>query len=282
MFNFFIACLIYAFVFMFGLCIGSFLNVVIYRLPKGLSIWKGRSFCPKCKKKLLWWELVPLFSFIFLKGKCSKCKVKISLQYPMVELITGVLFLLSFFRLTYGSGLATHNLLLIIYTWIIISILIAIFFIDLKHYIIPDNLITIGGVTSFFYLLTIQYIFPNLQTTNYKLQTTNYIENIFPYSKFIVHNSLFINNIIFAIIGGVFFGLIILLTKGRGMGMGDMKFGILMGLILGGKLIAALYLAFVSGAIIGVLLILLKKKSLKSKLPFGPFLVGATLLFIIL
>jgi leader peptidase (prepilin peptidase)/N-methyltransferase len=80
----------------------------------------------------------------------------------------------------------------------------------------------------------------------------------------------------------VFFGLIIFLTKGRGMGMGDMKFAILMGLILGGKLVAALYLAFVLGAIVGIFLILLKKKSLKSKVPFGPFLVGVTLLFMIL
>ncbi len=270
------------YVFLFGLCIGSFLNVIIYRLPRGLSICKGRSFCPKCKKKLLWWELIPLFSFIFLRGRCSKCKVKISLQYSIVEFTTGILFLLTFFRFAYNSRFMARDLLFIIYTWIIISILIAIFFIDLKHYIIPDSLIVIGGAMSFVYLLMIQYIFPNLRIVNYKLGITNYMENVFPYSKLIIHNSLFINHLIFAIIGGVFFGLIILLTKGRGMGMGDMKFGVLMGLVLGSKLVVALYLAFVSGAIVGVLLIVLKKKSLKSKVPFGPFLVASTLILMFL
>jgi len=270
------AYLICAFIFLFGLCIGSFLNVIIYRLPRGLNIWKGRSFCPKCKKKLLWWELIPLFSFIFLKGKCSKCKVKISLQYPIVELITGILFLLAFFRLTCDSGLMTRNLLLTIYTWMIISILVAIFFIDLRHYVIPDSLIIISTIT------TIVYLGFSSLNPGFVIHEPELFNRIFPYSKFIIHNSLFINNIIFAIIGGVFFGLIILLTKGRGMGMGDMKFGVLMGLILGSKLIMALYLAFVFGAIVGILLIFLKKKSLKSKLPFGPFLAGTTLLFIIL
>jgi prepilin signal peptidase PulO-like enzyme (type II secretory pathway) len=272
--------LIHTFLFLFGLCIGSFLNVIIYRLPKGLSIWKGRSFCPECKKKLLWWELIPLFSFFFLRGKCSKCKVKISPQYPIVELVTGILFLLvikSFNHEFIISGFQDYMIigLQLLYYFLIISILIAIFFIDLKYYIIPDSLIVIGGAVSFLYLLIIQYIFSSLQTTNH-------IKSIFPYYNFIIHNSLFINHLIFAIIGGVFFGLIIFLTKGRGMGMGDMKFAILMGLILGGKLVAALYLAFVLGAIVGIFLILLKKKSLKSKVPFGPFLVGVTLLFMIL
>ncbi len=276
------AYLIYAFLFVFGLCIGSFLNVIIYRLPRGLSVGKGRSFCPKCKKKLLWWELIPLFSFIFLKGRCSKCKVKISLQYPIVELTTGVLFLLTFLRLTRDSGLITCSLLPIIYVWTIMSILIAIFFIDLKHYIIPDSLIIVGSALTLIYLLMLQF-FDNLQPVFYNSKTLVLFYRFLPVSSFKFQvSSLFINNIIFAIIGGAFFGLIILLTKGRGMGVGDMKFGVLMGLILGSNLIMALYLSFVSGAIVGVLLILLKKKSLKSKVPFGPFLVGATLLFMIL
>ncbi len=274
--------LIYVFLFLFGLCIGSFLNVVIYRLPRGLSIGKGRSFCPKCKKKLLWWELIPLFSFIFLKGRCSKCKVKISLQYPIVELTTGILFLLAFFRLTCGSGFMVRDLLPIIYVWTIISILIAIFFIDLKHYIIPDSLIIVGSALSLIYLLMFQF-FDNLQPVFYNSKILIFFYRFLPISSFKFQvSSLFLNHILFAIIGGAFFGLIILFTKGRGMGIGDMKFGVLMGLILGSQLIMALYLSFVSGAIVGILLILLKKKSLKSKVPFGPFLVGVTLLFMIL
>jgi len=199
-----------------------------------------------------------------------------------VELTTGILFLLAFFRLTCGSGFMVRDLLPIIYVWTIISILIAIFFIDLKHYIIPDSLIIVGSALSLIYLLMFQF-FDNLQPVFYNSKILIFFYRFLPISSFKLQvSSLFLNHILFAIIGGAFFGLIILFTKGRGMGIGDMKFGVLMGLILGSQLIMALYLSFVSGAIVGILLILLKKKSLKSKVPFGPFLVGVTLLFMIL
>jgi len=271
------ACLVCIFIFLFGLCMGSFLNVLIYRLPREIDFLKGRSFCPECKKKLAWWELVPLFSYIFLRGKCRKCRVKISLKYPIVEFLTGTLFLLFFLKITTNGLWPTiYELEFIVYGWIILSVLITIFFIDLRHYIIPDSLMIIGALATLIYLGLACFgggqIAPTMQLS----------KNILPYFYFTMHNSLFINNIIFAIMGGVFFGLIILLTRGRGMGIGDMKFGILMGLILGGKLIAALYLAFVGGAVVGMGLILLKNKTLKSKVPFGPFLVVATLILMFL
>jgi leader peptidase (prepilin peptidase) / N-methyltransferase len=268
------------FVFVFGLIIGSFLNVLIYRLPREVSMFKkNRSFCPKCKKKLTAKELIPLFSFLYLGGKCSGCKQKISMRYPIVEFITGILFLLVFLR----SGINNlefnaYEIVSILYFWLIISILIAIFFIDLEHYIIPDSLIVVGSVASIIYLLIVQYIVPAVGGVSRGVSSKNSLFNLLFSERSIIHNSLFINHIIFAIIGVVFFGLIIVITKGKGMGMGDLKFSVLMGLVLGGKIIGAVYVAFILGAILGILMILLKKKKLKSMIPFGPFLVVGMLL----
>ena len=282
----------YIFVFLLGLAIGSFLNVVIYRLPRGLSIWQGRSFCPKCGKKLSWWENIPLFSYLFLKGRCSKCSARISFQYPLVEFLTGIIFLLAFYKifsspssltsyfLLHTSDFLLHASYFILLTsyFILISCLIAIFFIDLKHYIIPDSLIVIGSITSLVYLSLGQFLIRNAQS----LIQNSFFNHIFPAPDFLAHSSLFINHLIFAIIGGAFFALIVLMTRGKGMGVGDVKLAALMGLILGDKLIPAFYLAFISGALVGLLLIACKKKSLSSKIPFGPFLAGATLLLMIL
>jgi len=265
------------FIFFFGLTIGSFLNVLIYRLPRGLNIVKGRSFCPKCKKQLVWWELIPLFSFLFLRGRCSKCRAWISWQYPIVEFSTGSLFVLLFLKYisfaNYELRIMNYEFLSLMYGWIIISILIAIFFIDLKHYIIPDSLIIIGAVVAIIFLVTTEAL-------NLRFETLNV--SVFPWLQFSFFSSQFLNHLIFAIIGGGLFGLIILLTRGKGMGIGDMKFAVLMGLILGNKLIPALYFSFIIGAVAGILLMIFKKKTLKSKLPFGPFLVASTLALMLL
>lgn len=123
--------------FVLGCCVGSFLNVVIYRLPSGLGINSPRrSFCPLCKHQLTWYENIPVISYIFLRGKCSACQKPISLRYPAVELLTGVLF---------AGILWTHGLYSAIPYWILVSGLIAATFIDLDHLIIPDS-ITLGGI----------------------------------------------------------------------------------------------------------------------------------------
>jgi len=225
------------FIFALGLIIGSFLNVLIYRLPREISVLKKkRSFCPNCKKKLTAKELIPLFSFLCLKGKCSKCKKRISLRYLTVELVTGIFFILTFIKLgIYDSGFAIHETIYFIYFCTIISVLIVIFFIDLEHYIIPDGLIVTGSILSILYLLIAQYVLPTLERVNVGMATRNSLVNLLFSDRFIASNPLFINHIIFAIMGVVFFGLIILITRGKGMGMGDLKFSILMGLILGGK-----------------------------------------------
>lgn len=230
-------CLVLALLGVWGVCWGSFLNVLIYRLPKRLPVIWGRSFCPKCRKKISWFDNIPLLSFVFLRGRCRSCRKKISLRYPAVELLTGALFLLG-----YLGNLG--NLGGIIFSWVLVSAGIVIFFIDLEHQIIPDSILIVGGL----------YAFVHHLITNYQLLITNFLPT--------------------AIISFIFFLLIFLITKGKGLGFGDVKFAFLIGLSLGfpGAVIA-FYLAFLTGAIIGTILIIIRKAKFGQKIAFGPFLV---------
>lgn len=238
------------FLFILGLSIGSFLNVLIDRLPRRESIL-GRSYCEFCKKTLSWKDLIPALSFIYLRGKCRYCKAKLSYQYPIVEFITGLLFVLTIYYLPY-TNFSTNYLVSSIYYLTIVSSLIVIFFSDLKYGIIPDKIIFPAVLVSLVYL-------------------------------FIIHNSLFIIHIASAIGAFLFFLFIYLITRGRGMGLGDVKLSFLIGLVLGFPgTIFALYIAFLTGGFIGIILILWKKKKLKYAIPFGPFLVigcGVSLFF---
>jgi len=233
--------------FIFGLFVGSFLNVVILRLegfPASLSLSKhlssiflGRSKCPKCRKKLPWYDLVPLVSFVALKGKCRYCKKPISLQYPLVEFFTGLLFALLFVK--FGLSLVT------VYWLLITGLLIILFVYDLKTQTIPDTIAYLG------------------------------IGLAFVYSIFNFKFSIF-NSILAPIIAGGFFAILVLISKERWMGQGDIKIGALMGLLLGyPNVLVGLFLAFIMGALAGLILIAMKKKTLKSQIPFGPFLILA-------
>ena len=241
MFNF----LIYLSIFVFGLIFGSFLNCVIYRLHSGESFLKGRSFCPNCQHILSWPDLIPVFSFLILKGKCRYCHKPISLQYPLVELATGTVFLLIFWNLEFGIWDLLFRLL-------ISCFLIIIFVYDLKHYIIPDQVIYPAIVIAFLY-------------------------NIYQFT--IDNQQLTINNFLSAFGAAAFLLTIVLISYEKWLGWGDVKLAFLMGLFLGWpKILLALFLAFFIGAIIGIELIILGKKTLKSEIPFGPFLVSGTFL----
>jgi len=246
----------YVAVFIFGLAIGSFLNCVIYRLEQGKSFLKGRSFCPYCKKVLGFWDLIPVFSFLFLKGKCRYCGKKISLQYPVVEIITGVLFVLI---LNYELRIMNYeifdfgNVINLLFLVLSSSFLILIFVYDLKHYIIPDRVIYPAILIAFFYCL---------------------IKLFYSFSGF---NLEMFYSFLSAFGAGLFFFIIVFISKGKWMGIGDIKLAFFMGLLLGfPNILAALFFAFLIGAIIGVGLVLLKKKGMKSEVPFGPFLVAGT------
>lgn len=248
------------FLFVLGLCFGSFLNVLIYRLPRGLPI-TGRSFCPKCKKKIAWYDNIPLFSFILLKGRCRFCYFPISWQYPFVELTTAIFTILVVYHtLTYDTRVTIY-LLLIVYA------LIVIFVSDLRYQIIPDQIIYPAILISLIY--------------NFLLSST-WKESIRPPSRCLLvclpPSEVFWGALISGFSAAGFFFLLHLLTRGRGMGLGDVKLTALMGLFLGfPKIIVALYLAFLTGALAGVILMISGKKKLGSHIPFGPFLAGVTI-----
>lgn len=223
------------FLFIVGLFIGSFLGVLIERLPKGKSIL-GRSHCDHCKRNLSSLDLIPIISFLNLSGKCRYCKKPLSFFYPSIEIITGLIFVFSYLALQ-GEALQ------ITYYLIISSGLIVIFFADLKYGIIPDKVLLLLALSSFIYL-------------------------IFTHTNFTNHFSS-------ATLSFIFFALLFVITKGRGMGLGDVKFAAVLGFILGFPgFILGLYLAFLTGAIASIILILWGKKKLQGDtIPFGPHMV---------
>lgn len=249
-------------VFIFGAGIGSFLNCLIYRLDKKESFLFGRSVCPICGHKLGFLDLIPVLSFIFLKGKCRYCQKKISWQYPLVEIATGLLFLIFNFKFLALNQSLNFNLLSLIYYWIIACFLIIIFIYDLRYYLIPDKIVYLGIGIIFFY---------NIFNSYFIIQPA---ENPFG----IQYNSSFIiNSLLSALLASIFFLIIFLISRGQWMGFGDVELAFLMGLFLGfPKILLALLLSFLIGAIIGIGLVIFKKKELKSEVPFAPFLVIAT------
>ncbi len=226
------------FIFILGTIIGSFLNVCIFRIPQNQSIAYPPSTCGSCSAKLKPIDLIPLLSYILIKGKCRYCKSKFSIRYPLIELLTGLIFLLSY----HAVGLEP---VLIKYLFLS-SILIIISFIDIEYQIIPDRLVL------FTMLIGI-------------------VLNI--YTKDIT----FLSSLIGLAIGGGLLLLIALLTNGA-MGGGDIKLMAVMGYYIGWPAtIMALFISFVLGGIVGILLILFKLKSRKDLVPFGPFLALGTI-----
>ncbi|MEW6616869.1 MAG: prepilin peptidase [Patescibacteria group bacterium] len=270
--------------FLFGLAIGSFLNVLILRYsPEGrffdIKKISGRSHCMSCQKTLEVKELIPLFSFLFLRGKCSSCGEKISFQYPIVEFLSGAtfvlvpLFLNSFFGVQntlFVSLLAPGVYYLFIFVWILIFLsLLLIFVIDLHHYIIPD------GLNIFIFILGILLIFLFVANTAHILPfresfMRNYALIFSPFQN------IYYNHILGFFGAGLFFLFLFLVSNGRGMGMGDVKLAFASGIVLGWPdVILTSMIAFIFGGVWAAALYFSKKKTMKDKLPFGPFFVVA-------
>lgn len=236
-----------------GLCIGSFLNVLIDRLSNEEGIG-GRSHCDHCKKQLQARDLIPVLSYVLGGGKCRYCHKHISFYYPFVEILTSVIFVSIHYSLfPRGMTLLSGQSIWLLLYFTITSSLIVIFFADLKYHIIPDEAtvaLLLGAILLHAYAAnSITALLSNL-TAAVALTLT------------------------------IFFFFFI--TKGRGMGFGDVKLAFPMGFLLGlqGGFLA-LYIAFVSGGLVGLMLLLLRRKGLKSKLPFGPFLVLGTVAILI-
>ena len=224
-----------------GLCIGSFLNVVIYRVPIGQSIVTPPSRCRKCGYQLQWYDNIPVLSWLFLRGRCRKCGVGVSMQYPIVELITGALFVLVIWMTPPGPLLATRLIL--------VCILIALFGIDLEHQILP-NVITLPGIAIG---VLLSLIAP-------------------PGWKDALVGVLLGGGVLYAIAGAYY-----LWRREEGMGMGDVKMLAMIGAFLGWKaVLVTLVLSSFAGAIIGVALMAAQRGTMKFALPFGTFLaIGA-------
>lgn len=247
----------YIFIFLLGTIIGSFLNVVIYRFNTGRSISKGRSICMTCEKKLKWYELIPIFSYLIQLGKCRKCAEKISHQYPLVEFITGLLFLVIsfYFSPLLSLSLVAKYIFLVSFYTFVFCLLIVIAVYDFRHKIIPDQLVYFFSAISFISI---------------------FINPIGLGPIFIIPSiSYFISGPVLALP----FVLIWFLSKGKWMGLGDGKLMLGLGWLLGlHHGLAAIVLSFWIGALVSIIYMFISKNkvSMKTEIPFAPFLIIGT------
>jgi len=234
------------FAFVLGAVVGSFLNVCIYRMPSEESVVFPPSHCPNCDYRIRWYDNLPILSYLFLKGKCRSCGTRISPQYPVVELLNGLLSLALFLR--FGPGLIFAVL------FVFCSSLVVVTFIDLEHQIIPDSITLPGIVIGFI----ISFFIPQLG---------------------------WFNSLIGIVAGGGSLLLIAqgyeLVAKKEGMGGGDVKLLAMMGAFLGWKaIIFIIFSASLVGSVIGVSLMMAQKKDGTLAIPFGPFLASGAVLYI--
>jgi len=256
----------YVILFLLGCITGSFLNVVIDRIPRRESIVKGRSHCDHCNKKLSWTDLLPVISFILLGGKCRYCGHKISLYYPLTESLTGLIFAVTGF-LIIGSQLFLltdfQYVLTLVYYFVLLSLFITVFFTDLKYGIIPFATILTGIIITLFWYLLLPYFHFTFHDISFLDISQNY----------------FLNALFSALIVFLLFFLLFIFTRGKGLGFGDVIYVFLMGFVLKyPKIILGLYIAFLTGAVVSLILVLIRKKNFKGgTVPFGPFLVFGTI-----
>jgi leader peptidase (prepilin peptidase)/N-methyltransferase len=223
---------------LFGLVIGSFLNVVAYRLPLKKSIVRPGSSCPHCGHAIRWYHNIPVVGWLILHGRCRDCAARISWRYPLVEALTGGLFAAAY--LVYGLG---GRLLL---AWAFMAAMIAIVLIDLDHQIIPDKIVLPGAAVGL--------------AASIALRPAGWWEYLV------------------AAAGAAGFLFVIALIWAGGMGFGDVKMALLMGAVLGRSVIVAMFLAFLIGGVLGVVLIATKARSRKDRIPFGPFLAAGSII----
>jgi leader peptidase (prepilin peptidase)/N-methyltransferase len=225
--------------FVFGAVIGSFLNVVIHRLPRAEG-WRAQlgslvspgSHCPGCERPIAWYDNIPLVSYALLRGRCRRCGESIPIRYPLVEFANASLYLLA--GLVLGLGPELYPALLFI------STLIAVFFIDLEHYIIPNVIVLPVAAVGLVSMIAIE-------------------------------PGRWLELLLAGVISAAFF-LLIAFVKPGGMGMGDVKLAGMMGFYLGTSILVALFIGFLTGALAGLALMAMGRKGRKSRVPFGPFL----------
>lgn len=245
---------------LFGLIIGSFLNAVVYRLEAVESLME-RSHCPHCKKKVRWFDNIPVVSFLILSARCRDCGEKISWQYPVVEIMVGLMFAL-LGKLFFDSS-DFSSWLLTAYYLFVFSVLAVIFMYDLKYMEIPMLILWIGVAGSLMYFMYVDWSFLGMFESIWSSRT--------------------ISGVLGAFVAGGFFFVLASYSREVWMGYGDAYLGILVGLIVGWPNVwLAMMMAFVIGAIISVAMIAFRKKTMKSQVPFAPFLITGTFLVVVL
>ncbi len=234
--------LFYVFSVLFGLVLGSFLNVVIYRLPRHESLARPGSHCPGCNKAIRWYDNIPLVSWLTLKGRCRDCGVRISCRYPVVEAITGVGFGLALWRFGVDWPLLV--------AWAFIAAMVAVAFIDYDHMVIPNKIVLPGALIGL---------------------AASVALNPQRWWVYVASSA-----------GAAAFMFALAMIWPGGMGPGDIKMALFMGAVLGASVLVALFAAFLFGSLFGLYLMLVKKRSRKTRIPFGPYLAAGSVLAIFL
>lgn len=232
--------------FLLGAIVGSFLNVCIYRIPVGRSIVTPPSSCPRCDHQIRWYQNIPIVSYMFLAGRCAGCHTRISLRYPAVEVLTGLLFAIAF----YYFGISVEMLV----CWLFLAVLVVITFIDLDHQIIPDVISLPGIVVGFVCSFAVSWL-------------------------------SWVDSLLGILLGGGLLFVIAwfyeVVTKREGMGGGDIKLLGMIGAFLGWKAVfPVIFFASLGGTVIGVPVLLMEGKDSRFALPFGPFLAIAALVYL--
>lgn len=242
------------FVFLIGLAVGSFLNVVVFRTRSENSVG-GRSKCPNCNRELQPRDMIPVISYFILGGRCRNCGKPISIQYPLVEFGTAIFFCLFFLRYYYGFSLpvgldVTHSIVYLLRDLLFTVFLIVLFIYDLRYFLILDRF----SIPAMLIALIVNYFL----------------------------GVSILSMLSGAVIIGGFFLFQFLISKGRWIGGGDVHMGLLMGIMLGlAEGLMALVLAYAVGALVGIFLILGQKVEMRSKIPFGSFLALSTILMLL-
>ena len=233
------------FVLIIGLCVGSFLNVCIYRIPREESIAFPPSHCTACGYELKALDLIPVLSYLFLKGRCRKCGEKISIKYPLVEILNGIVYLLIYLRFGLSLNFIAYSILA--------SLLIVISYIDLECKYIYSSTTILGAVLGSVYIL------------------------IGLYTK----DTTLLNNILGGVIGYLIIYLIVVITKG--MGQGDAEIAGICGLFIGIKgILVALFISIVLGGLVASIILLFKLKDRKTEIAFGPYISIGTIVYILI
>ena len=231
------------FIFLLGLAFGSFISALTYRLPRGISFVFGRSFCPRCRNRISWYDNIPVLSFFLLRGRCRNCVKKISWRYPVIELSTAFGFLFIYYFVSRAQILFNMDWFAIPYILLVFLILEIVFIIDLEHKVIFDNLV--------FFLFALFFLTSVLRSEAF------FWDKLF--SAFFFSFALLVLNFI---------------TRGRGMGFGDVKLAMPLSFFLGFKLASLwLFVSFLLGAVVGVILVFAGKAKFGRPIPFGPFMI---------